>query len=375
MLIAFAVCTGTVCAQSLAELARQERERRAKLATRAPQVTNEDLQRARILPALAQQATQSPAQQPPAAQVRSESAAPSAPAPLPANVPLWKVAEQPGFSLGEYARQLKQRRGTGEAPVAVQAEAAPPAVPQAPAAAPFVTADVPLWKVAEQPGFSLGEYARQLRQKRVAERAEAPAVAETPAPAAPAVAQVPPASPDRKPLPRRSEPAEISLGEYARRVRQERTEQPARRAESEPAAVVSAAPVEAIVVRRGDSLWKLSAAHLGGGRLWTALWEANPEIQNPDRIYPGQLLRRPDDNLVARNRAGQREVAARRIAASRQLIASNISFSAKTQASVPAAPAPNPQAAPARLSLRPAQAGIGRKPAELASSVRPVPRP
>lgn len=46
-------------------------------------------------------------------------------------------------------------------------------------------------------------------------------------------------------------------------------------------------------VRCGDSLWKLAQAHLGGGSRWTCIAQANPEIQDANRIYPGQTLSIP----------------------------------------------------------------------------------
>jgi nucleoid-associated protein YgaU len=43
-------------------------------------------------------------------------------------------------------------------------------------------------------------------------------------------------------------------------------------------------------VQSGDSLWKLAAAQLGNGNAWNCLASANPQIENADRIYPGQTL-------------------------------------------------------------------------------------
>lgn len=50
------------------------------------------------------------------------------------------------------------------------------------------------------------------------------------------------------------------------------------------------------VVRRGESLWAISARPgvYGRGARWRALYEANrARIQNPDLIYPGQELSIP----------------------------------------------------------------------------------
>lgn len=54
------------------------------------------------------------------------------------------------------------------------------------------------------------------------------------------------------------------------------------------------------VVERGDSLWKIAAKTLGGGKQWPRIWRYNNRpavvrvtgrsIPNPDLIYVGQLL-------------------------------------------------------------------------------------
>ena len=45
-----------------------------------------------------------------------------------------------------------------------------------------------------------------------------------------------------------------------------------------------------VQVQAGDSLWKLAAAQLGTGHSWSCLAAANPQIENVNRIYPGQML-------------------------------------------------------------------------------------
>ena len=45
------------------------------------------------------------------------------------------------------------------------------------------------------------------------------------------------------------------------------------------------------VVRRGESLWRISARSFRDGKRWRDLYRANrPRIPNPDLIYPGQEL-------------------------------------------------------------------------------------
>ena len=47
-------------------------------------------------------------------------------------------------------------------------------------------------------------------------------------------------------------------------------------------------------VQPGDSLSKISKAHYGDAMKYMAIFEANkPMLKDPDRIYPGQVLRIP----------------------------------------------------------------------------------
>lgn len=43
-------------------------------------------------------------------------------------------------------------------------------------------------------------------------------------------------------------------------------------------------------VQKGDNLWKIAKRFYGDGRAYTVLASRN-KIQNPDLIYPGQVLR------------------------------------------------------------------------------------
>ena len=48
------------------------------------------------------------------------------------------------------------------------------------------------------------------------------------------------------------------------------------------------------VVEKGDTLWAISAKHLGNGARYNEIFEANrPMLSDPDKIYPGQMLRIP----------------------------------------------------------------------------------
>ena len=46
-------------------------------------------------------------------------------------------------------------------------------------------------------------------------------------------------------------------------------------------------------VKKGDTLWDISSKELQDPFLWPKIWKTNPEIANPDRIYPGQSITIP----------------------------------------------------------------------------------
>ena len=49
-------------------------------------------------------------------------------------------------------------------------------------------------------------------------------------------------------------------------------------------------------VAKGDTLWKIAQKHYGNGTRYTAIFEANkPMLSDPDKIYPGQVLRIPQE--------------------------------------------------------------------------------
>ena len=48
---------------------------------------------------------------------------------------------------------------------------------------------------------------------------------------------------------------------------------------------------ESYTVRSGDTLWDLSGRYLDNPWYWPKLWSYNPEIANPNWIYPGNVVR------------------------------------------------------------------------------------
>ena len=65
---------------------------------------------------------------------------------------------------------------------------------------------------------------------------------------------------------------------------------------SEPEAVPDAdAGALTYTVKSGDSLWKIAEAMYGNGSNYTKIFDANRDIlDDPDKIFPGQVLKIPD---------------------------------------------------------------------------------
>ena len=275
LIVTVVLGAGVVSAQSLGDAARQERIRRAGLEKHSKALTNEDFSRQQILPPDAKESAAWPAASTPQPVRRTDAPALAENrAVLPVGqTTRWETTE---ISLGEYARTIRAERALREA----RANSAEIADGKPEQSAPqertwAVDSGVPAWTAAEQPNFSLGEYARAQRALR---RKDVPIQLTLDAKAAPAAAV-----PAPKAVP--------SLTASQKR-------------KSSPSGSTAAPSAHAILVQAGDSLWKLSRAHLGEGRLWTAIWAANPQVHNPDRIHPGQSLSRPTEvQLAAARRA------------------------------------------------------------------------
>lgn len=64
-----------------------------------------------------------------------------------------------------------------------------------------------------------------------------------------------------------------------------------------PAKVIPLAPPEyradapdRYVVKRGDTLWRIAGMFLKNPARWRDVWHANPQIKNPNKIYPGDVI-------------------------------------------------------------------------------------
>jgi LysM repeat protein len=58
------------------------------------------------------------------------------------------------------------------------------------------------------------------------------------------------------------------------------------------------------VVKKGDTLWDIAFSFWGDNFLWPDLWHANPQIANPDLIFPGDVLKIPGRNAAATETIG-----------------------------------------------------------------------
>lgn len=250
-------------AQSLGDVARQERARRANEAKHAPVITNEDLKRDRILP-------------PAPAETAPTQAASPAPQPLPASVtpspdvPLWQVADQPGFSLGEHARGLRELKKQRQQEENAQARLPKP---HPDTAASALVRSVVKPAFADFRPLALPAASHVLGSKPAA-------LSSTPAVSHRAAAPQP-----MKKAAAKKEATTPKVAPAAKR--------PARRPATQRIVLTQEPDPGTLVVEPGDSLWRIAEDLFGDGRLWKVLWQANPEIRNPNRIYVGQSLRIP----------------------------------------------------------------------------------
>jgi nucleoid-associated protein YgaU len=263
------VSAASCFAQSLGEVARQQRTRKqARPAEKLHVYTNEDLSRKQIL--LPQDAARFQAER-----RDSHLAAPQqatgnlAVAPSPEEIPLGDVARYYRLQ-----KQLKEKRLAGELPgIAGPAPLAAPNTPLLPATSvrapvakparrPSLPADKP---TVRRPPRNPAESVRVVRGDslwKLAERYLGSGLRW------PELAELNPQIPN---------PSLIHVGELIRL----------------PLPTSATEVAKTFRVSRGDSLWKVASRELGSGAAWVCIAQANPRIENPDLIYPGQTLAIP----------------------------------------------------------------------------------
>lgn len=179
---------------------------------------------------------------------------------------------------------------------AASASASPRAGSQAAPIAPAVQ-DSPEWlnapligspsadsTVVAHPGISPESMKPALTGQSAAARADAPVMPALAAPILPLHADVPMDAPIAPP--------------------------PAQKPAQLPALVPEHAAITTVTVRAGDSLWKLAQRYLGNAERWVELVKLNPQFANPSVIHPGDPVHLPA--VPASAQADLRKVIVRR---------------------------------------------------------------
>jgi nucleoid-associated protein YgaU len=266
-------------AQDLGALARQERTRKISEPKKSPHVyTNEDVKKSQILT--------------PEDKQRFTAERQNATPPL-VNAPQEIVASQSApktESLGEIARRFRQEKLARETQAVLGFTTTPspnPVVPSSgmPSSDQSTAATTPAVQRAQE--IPLGDVARQYRrQQQAAENLKPPSNFPLPTDAAPLASPLP--------VERRVSPT--SLHPVYTNASPEPRHELSRRELTRPEVtrrVASSASDETVLVRKGDSLWKLSWLYLGAGARWGELLAANAWIRDPNRVAEGRKLRLP----------------------------------------------------------------------------------
>jgi nucleoid-associated protein YgaU len=293
--ILFAACafsaSAPVWAQDVAEAARQEQAHKDKQAKKKHVYTEEDLKRARILTREDRELLDAK---------KREQLVPGTATP-PADMDAQVLGELPLGDVARMYRTMKELRVEGQTAEfhlpAVTAVAAPkPGLVVREFVAPKPTlVQVKSTKAPVAPvfrdnviAFPKTELAAPqppaVQPTAIEPKAVQPAVIQPiigKMPVAPVVATIVPGRPMREfvaPQPLPVQPMEIS--------------QPVAPAFSEPTVAHS------VIVKRGDSLWKLAQVNLGDGNRWRELLAVNPGLVDPRHIVPGTAINIGGNGLV-----------------------------------------------------------------------------
>jgi len=89
------------------------------------------------------------------------------------------------------------------------------------------------------------------------------------------------------------EPAEIKVEETVEEVAEAAVEETTEQAIEEKAVIKTGSSV---IIRRGDNLWTVASRNYGEGIRYTTIFDANrDQVRNPDLIFPGQVLKVPEN--------------------------------------------------------------------------------
>ncbi|HXE76327.1 MAG TPA: LysM peptidoglycan-binding domain-containing protein [Candidatus Xenobia bacterium] len=234
--------TSLASAQTLGDVARQARERRAQSPCPARVYTNDDLARPQILDAKDRACLEAARQSAPPVTPHLETATSAVAAfetRLP-DTPLALIA--PRDRLMKEARLAREARWAQEAKLVRESRGTRP--------------------LRTTPPVLQLEPASKVRARIAEQPAPAPGIAPTVPLRRPLRIEVAPAV--RMVVPLDETETEISNGK------------------------------KAIRVRRGDSLWKIAARHLGDGNAWRWIAKANPQITDPNVIRIGDVIQLPE---------------------------------------------------------------------------------
>lgn len=309
----------TSFAQSLGEVARQERERRKNQTRRATHVyTDDDLKKPQILneqdrarALAARKDAPVPAEQ--ATEVPAPASLATMPPPATAANPAAMAARKDAPALAEQASGVTAPASPAAIPA--PAPASPVTIPPPATAASPAAMISPVALAAKTPPEDAAHYRlrKQLGEETAISHVQRPTL-------------LPPSASRQESLPsvserkqddsrvavdvriKRGDSRSKRLGEQTaiNRVRRPTLLPPsAKRQESLPSTSERKqgdSPVAVTVrVEPGDSLWKLTKRHLGSGARWRELAALNPRISNPDYIRAGDWIRLPSgDSRIAK---------------------------------------------------------------------------